>query len=66
MTMKPRVGTPSGPHASAAAALQLVDADEPPLRCFVGTAPLDIAKAGYEHRLATWEKWQPVAELAQG
>jgi len=61
-----RVGTPGDPQASAAAVLKLVDADEPPLRCFFGTAPLGIAKADYERRLATWEKWQPVAELAQG
>jgi NAD(P)-dependent dehydrogenase (short-subunit alcohol dehydrogenase family) len=61
-----RIGTPGDPHASAAAVLELVDADEPPLRCFFGTAPLGIAKADYERRLATWEKWQPVAEMAQG
>jgi NAD(P)-dependent dehydrogenase (short-subunit alcohol dehydrogenase family) len=61
-----RVGTPGSPSASAAAVLKLVDADEPPLRCFFGTAPLGIAKADYEQRLATWDKWQPVAELAQG
>ncbi|MFF2999125.1 SDR family oxidoreductase [Streptomyces sp. NPDC057950] len=61
-----RVGTPGDPQASAAAVLELVDAAEPPLRCFFGTAPLGIAKADYEQRLATWEKWQPVAELAQG
>ncbi|WP_392958855.1 SDR family oxidoreductase [Streptomyces sp. LN245] len=61
-----RVGTPGDPRASAAAVLEIVDADEPPLRCFFGAAPLDIAKADYERRLATWEKWQPVAELAQG
>jgi NAD(P)-dependent dehydrogenase (short-subunit alcohol dehydrogenase family) len=61
-----RVGTPGDPRASAAAVLEIVDADEPPLRCFFGTAPLGIAKADYEQRLATWEKWQPVAELAQG
>ncbi|MFJ8003807.1 SDR family oxidoreductase [Streptomyces fagopyri] len=61
-----RVGTPGDPQASAAAVLELVDADEPPLRCFFGTAPLGIAKADYEQRLATWEKWQQVAELAQG
>jgi NAD(P)-dependent dehydrogenase (short-subunit alcohol dehydrogenase family) len=61
-----RIGTPGDPHASAAAVLELVDADEPPLRCFFGTAPLGIAKADYEQRLATWEKWQPVAERAQG
>jgi NAD(P)-dependent dehydrogenase (short-subunit alcohol dehydrogenase family) len=61
-----RIGTPGDPRASAAAVLELVDADEPPLRCFFGTAPLGIAKADYEQRLATWERWQPVAELAQG
>jgi len=61
-----RIGTPGDPQASAAAVLKLVDADEPPLRCFFGTAPLGIAKADYQQRLATWEKWQPVAELAQG
>ncbi|MFE5136656.1 SDR family oxidoreductase [Streptomyces fagopyri] len=61
-----RVGTPGDPQASAAAVLELVDADEPPLRCFFGIAPLGIAKADYEQRLATWEKWQQVAELAQG
>ncbi|MFC1414723.1 SDR family oxidoreductase [Streptacidiphilus sp. N1-12] len=61
-----RVGTPGDPTASAAAVLEIVDADEPPLRCFFGSAPLGIAKADYERRLAVWEKWQPVAERAQG
>ncbi|MET7387734.1 SDR family oxidoreductase [Streptomyces sp. NPDC005529] len=61
-----RVGTPGDPAASAAAVLEIVDADEPPLRCFFGSAPLGIAKADYEQRLAAWEKWQPIAELAQG
>ncbi|MFF2365288.1 SDR family oxidoreductase [Streptomyces sp. NPDC058122] len=61
-----RVGTPGDPSASAAAVLEIVDAEEPPLRCFFGSAPLGIAKADYEKRLESWEKWQPVAELAQG
>ncbi|WP_406140129.1 SDR family oxidoreductase [Streptomyces sp. NBC_01089] len=61
-----RVGTPGDPTASAAAVLEIVDADEPPLRCFFGSAPLGIAKADYEQRLAGWEKWQSVAERAQG
>lgn len=54
------------PHASAAAVLKVVDADPPPLRCFFGTAPLQIAEADYASRLETWREWQPVAELAQG
>ncbi|MGW1067584.1 SDR family oxidoreductase [Streptomyces aureus] len=61
-----RVGTPGDPRASAAAVLEIVDAEKPPLRCFFGSAPLGIAKADYEGRLASWEKWQSVAELAQG
>ncbi|MEU2832190.1 SDR family oxidoreductase [Streptomyces lavendulae] len=61
-----RVGAPGDPTAAAAAVLKIVDADEPPLRCFFGSAPLAIAKADYGQRLAVWEKWQPVADLAQG
>ena len=62
-----RGGNPFGdPKASAEAVLRIVDADEPPLRCFFGTAPLGIAERDYESRLATWREWQPVAELAQG
>ncbi|WP_371540713.1 MULTISPECIES: hypothetical protein [unclassified Streptomyces] len=41
-----RVGTLGDPTASAAAVLEIVDADEPPLRCFFGSGPLGIAKAG--------------------
>jgi NAD(P)-dependent dehydrogenase (short-subunit alcohol dehydrogenase family) len=61
-----RQSTPGDPQASAAAVLAVVDADEPPLRVFLGTAPLGIARADYESRLASWEQWQHVAELAQG
>jgi NAD(P)-dependent dehydrogenase (short-subunit alcohol dehydrogenase family) len=64
---KRRTGqTPGDPVASAEAILKVVDADEPPLRVFFGAAPLKIAEADYEKRLATWHEWQPVAELAQG
>ncbi|MEA2340713.1 MAG: hypothetical protein QOG11_790 [Solirubrobacteraceae bacterium] len=54
------------PTASAQAILRIVDAEEPPLRCFLGRAPLGMAEQDYERRLATWHEWQPVAELAQG
>jgi NAD(P)-dependent dehydrogenase (short-subunit alcohol dehydrogenase family) len=63
---KTRWSAPGDPKASAAAVLKVVDAEQPPLRVFFGTAPLGIAKADYEQRLRTWEEWQPVAELAQG
>ena len=61
-----RVSEPGDPTASAAAILKVVDAQEPPLRVFFGEAPLQLAKADYESRLATWEEWQPVSVLAQG
>jgi NAD(P)-dependent dehydrogenase (short-subunit alcohol dehydrogenase family) len=61
-----RVATPGDPHASAAAILKVVDAEEPPLRVFFGKQPIQIAKADYASRIKTWEEWQPVAELAQG
>ncbi|MFT4044124.1 MAG: SDR family oxidoreductase [Gordonia sp. (in: high G+C Gram-positive bacteria)] len=63
---KARSATPGDPHASAAAILKVVDADTPPLRVFFGAAPLRIAQADYEQRLATWEQWQHIAEVAQG
>ena len=61
-----RRGTPGDPVATRAAILQVVDADEPPLRIFFGQAPLAIATADYEQRLATWNQWQPVSLAAHG
>lgn len=61
-----RWAKPGDPAASAAALLKVVDADEPPLRVFFGSGPLQLAKDDYESRLRTWEQWQPVSELAQG
>jgi len=61
-----RVGIPGDPRASAAAVLQIVDADEPPLRIFFGDGPLAIASADYESRLAEWRKWEPLSIAAHG
>jgi NAD(P)-dependent dehydrogenase (short-subunit alcohol dehydrogenase family) len=61
-----RANTPGDPHSSAEAVMRIVDADEPPLRVFFGSAPLGIAESDYARRLDTWREWQPVAELAQG
>ena len=58
--------TPGDPAASAKAILQIVDAQDKPLRVFFGTAPLGIAKADYAGRIETWEKWNDVSKLAQG
>jgi NAD(P)-dependent dehydrogenase (short-subunit alcohol dehydrogenase family) len=61
-----RVARQGDPKASATAVLKIVDAENPPLRVFFGELPLQLAKADYESRLATWEEWQPVSVLAQG
>ena len=63
---KARMATAGDPAASAKAILEVVDAEEPPLRVFFGAAPLGIAKADYASRIATWEKWNDVSVLAQG
>jgi NAD(P)-dependent dehydrogenase (short-subunit alcohol dehydrogenase family) len=66
-SQKRRAGNvPGDPTSSSAAVLKVVDASEPPLRAFFGTAPLGMAEADYASRLANWREWQPVAELAQG
>jgi NAD(P)-dependent dehydrogenase (short-subunit alcohol dehydrogenase family) len=54
------------PVASAQGVMRIVDAQEPPLRAFLGTAPLAMAEQDYASRLASWREWQPVAEIAQG
>jgi NAD(P)-dependent dehydrogenase (short-subunit alcohol dehydrogenase family) len=63
---KGRMSAPGDPSASAKAVMEIVDADEPPLRVFFGDAPLGIAEADYASRLETWRAWQHVAHLAQG
>ncbi len=61
-----RRGTPGDPVATRDAVLTLVDSDDPPLRVFFGEAPLGIATADYESRLATWNQWQPLSVAAHG
>jgi hypothetical protein len=52
--------------ATGSAILQIVDADPPPLRVFLGKPPLGIAKERYAQRLKTWEEWNDLAVAAQG
>jgi hypothetical protein len=61
-----RFPAPGDPAATGEAVLRIVDAENPPLRVFLGQAPLAIVTADYESRLATWREWQPVSETAQG
>lgn len=54
------------PNATSDAILAVVDAEKPPLRLFLGSIPLHIARQRYAERIATWEEWADVANAAQG
>ena len=57
---------PGDPEASGPAILKVVDATEPPLRVFFGTAGLPMTKAEYARRIETWETWNHLSIEAQG
>jgi NAD(P)-dependent dehydrogenase (short-subunit alcohol dehydrogenase family) len=54
------------PEATSEAVLKLVDAENPPLRLFLGKVALPWVKQLYAQRLASWEEWQDVAVAAHG
>ena len=60
------IGKRGNPAATRGALMKIVDAAHPPLRVFFGPAPLGMAKADYESRLALWEEWNAVSIEAQG
>jgi hypothetical protein len=54
------------PQATTKAILQIVDMANPPLRFFVGTEGLPVARKAFADRLATWEAWEVLSNEAQG
>jgi NAD(P)-dependent dehydrogenase (short-subunit alcohol dehydrogenase family) len=54
------------PDATPEAVFKVVDAENPPLRFFLGTHNLPWVRAAYAERLATWEAWESVSNSAQG
>jgi NAD(P)-dependent dehydrogenase (short-subunit alcohol dehydrogenase family) len=54
------------PEATAEAILDIVDSDDPPLRCFFGNWALGHIKDTYATRIATWEEWDWVSQKAHG
>ena len=54
------------PNATPEAIFKIVDADNPPLRLFLGSNNLPSIRAAYADRLATWEAWESVSIAAQG
>ncbi|WP_433462183.1 SDR family NAD(P)-dependent oxidoreductase [Spirillospora sp. CA-128828] len=58
-----------GPDGVGPALLNIVDADNPPLRVFFGTLALQVIPQLYTERLTTWQEWAEVsaqAEAGQG
>ncbi len=54
------------PEATADAVLKIIDAQNPPLRLFLGKNALPIVKKAYASRLAEWQAWNDVAVAAHG
>ncbi|TGE21002.1 SDR family NAD(P)-dependent oxidoreductase [Hymenobacter metallicola] len=53
------------PAATPPALFAVVDAEQPPLRLFLGSHNLPWVRTAYAERLATWEAWAAVANAAQ-
>ena len=45
---------------------KVVDAEQPPLRLFLGSHNLPEIREAYSKRLRLWEKWEAVSNAAQG
>lgn len=54
------------PAATVDAILQLIDAEEPPLRFFLGKIAYPLVKQVYAARFAEWDQWNEVAVAAHG
>jgi NAD(P)-dependent dehydrogenase (short-subunit alcohol dehydrogenase family) len=54
------------PQATGPAILEIVDAENPPLRVFFGDGPLQVIREEYARRLALWEQWAELSVRAHG
>ncbi|MDR9373092.1 SDR family NAD(P)-dependent oxidoreductase, partial [Conexibacter sp. JD483] len=57
--------TDSEPRLAAAALLELVASDDPPLRLVLGGSVLDALIAVTRERIETWRRWEPVSRAAE-
>lgn len=57
---------PGDPEATGPAILELVDAEQPPLRVFFGEGPLEMIRPEYAKRIAEWEQWDALSRAAHG
>ncbi|TSJ47964.1 SDR family NAD(P)-dependent oxidoreductase [Fluviicola chungangensis] len=53
------------PEATPQALFQIVDAENPPLRFFLGSHNLPWVRKAYAERMEEWEKWEAVSNSAQ-
>ncbi|MEJ1238032.1 SDR family NAD(P)-dependent oxidoreductase [Chryseolinea sp. T2] len=54
------------PKATPQSLFKVVDAENPPLRFFLGSHSLPGVRSAYAERLATWEAWESASNAAQG
>ncbi|GAA4448780.1 SDR family NAD(P)-dependent oxidoreductase [Rurimicrobium arvi] len=54
------------PEATPEALFAVVDAENPPLRFFLGKHNLPWVREAYADRMQTWETWQEISDAAQG
>jgi NAD(P)-dependent dehydrogenase (short-subunit alcohol dehydrogenase family) len=54
------------PEATGPAILEIVDAEQPPLRVFFGDGPFGIIREEYAKRIAEWEQWNELSVRAHG
>jgi NADP-dependent 3-hydroxy acid dehydrogenase YdfG len=54
------------PAATPEALFKIVDAENPPLRFFLGSHNLPWVRTAYAERLSTWEEWETISNAAQG
>lgn len=57
---------PGDPEAAGRALLALADAENPPLRVLFGANGLNLIRPEFARRLAQWEEWDHLSQLAQG
>ncbi|MGW2070320.1 SDR family NAD(P)-dependent oxidoreductase [Streptomyces sp. NPDC001953] len=57
---------PGDPAAAGRAMLTLADDPNPPLRTLFGANGLPLIRPEYARRIALWEEWDHLAQLAQG
>jgi NAD(P)-dependent dehydrogenase (short-subunit alcohol dehydrogenase family) len=60
-----RAARPDAVDATVPGILELVDADEPPMRVFA-TAPADVIDDSYLERMEAWESWEDLSRRARG